>query len=122
MWNYPEPTSYAPIIRKAIDIVREKKGQYHILVIISSGQISRSEDLSPTEMSPQEKSTVDAIVAARFDFMKHFKTLRLLKNISFSSNFPLSIVLVGVGDGPWEVMKALDDFIPTRKFDNLQVF
>jgi hypothetical protein len=39
--------------------------------------------------------------------------------IVFCSDFPLSIVLVGVGDGPWDDLIHCND--NRRRFDNFQV-
>ncbi|KAK8995903.1 hypothetical protein V6N11_076157 [Hibiscus sabdariffa] len=94
------PTSFAPIINAAIDIVDSSSGQYHVLVIIADGQVTRNPDVPHGRLSPQEQATVDSIVAA--------------------SHYPLSIILVGVGDGPWDSMKQFDDNIPHRAFDNFQ--
>ncbi|XVF61051.1 hypothetical protein PTKIN_Ptkin08bG0098000 [Pterospermum kingtungense] len=94
------PTSFAPIIRAAIDIVDRSNGQYHVLVIIADGQVTRNPDIPRGRLSPQEQETVDSIVAA--------------------SRYPLSIILVGVGDGPWDSMQQFDDNIPQRAFDNFQ--
>lgn len=84
------PTSFAPIVNQAIQIVQESGNDFHILVIIADGQVSQS----------CRKETVDAIVAA--------------------SRLPISIIMVGVGDGPWEEMVNFDDKLPTRLFDNFQ--
>ncbi|CAM0955899.1 unnamed protein product [Alopecurus aequalis] len=94
------PTSFSPIIEMATTIVEQSGGQYHVLVIIADGQVTRSVNTEFGQLSTQEQMTVDAIVQA--------------------SEFPLSIVLVGVGDGPWDMMKEFDDNIPTRCFDNFQ--
>ncbi|KAK9182046.1 hypothetical protein WN944_025187 [Citrus x changshan-huyou] len=94
------PTSYAPVVEAAMDIVEKSGGQYHVLVIIADGQVTRSVNTGDGELSSQEQKTIKSIVAA--------------------SSYPLSIVLVGVGDGPWEDMQKFDDKIPAREFDNFQ--
>uniref|UniRef100_A0A5B7B1K9 Putative E3 ubiquitin-protein ligase RGLG2 n=1 Tax=Davidia involucrata TaxID=16924 RepID=A0A5B7B1K9_DAVIN len=94
------PTSFAPIIEMAMTIVEESCGQYHVLLIIADGQVTRSVNTQHGQRSPQEQKTIDAIVKA--------------------SKLPLSIILVGVGDGPWDMMREFDDNIPARAFDNFQ--
>ncbi|XP_019437213.1 PREDICTED: E3 ubiquitin-protein ligase RGLG1 isoform X2 [Lupinus angustifolius] len=94
------PTSFASVIDAAIDIVERSNGQYHVLVIIADGQVSRNPGTPHGKLSPQEQATISSIIAA--------------------SHYPLSIILVGVGDGPWDEMQQFDDNITERLFDNFQ--
>lgn len=83
------PTSFAPIIDKAIELVKRTR-EYTILLIIADGQVDgRCKD-----------ETEAAIVRA--------------------SAHPLSILIVGVGDGPFDLMETWDDELPARRFDNVQ--
>lgn len=59
------PTSYAPIVDAAVDIVEGSAGQFHVLVIIADGQVTRSVNTSQVELSPQEEKTINSIVNAR---------------------------------------------------------
>lgn len=94
------PTSFAPLINHAMRVVIQSGMQYHILVIVADGQVTRGVDQEPGTYSAQEEATRDAIAVA--------------------SLLPLSIVMVGVGDGPWEIMREFDDQLPARQFDNFQ--
>jgi E3 ubiquitin-protein ligase RGLG len=81
------PTSFAPSIRHAMEIVKQT-GTYHILFIITDGEVN--------DTGETEKAIVEA------------------------STYPLSIVIVGVGDGPFDLMDKYDDELPERECDNLQ--
>ncbi|KAH0854851.1 hypothetical protein HID58_037112 [Brassica napus] len=87
------PTSFAPIIERAMTIVEESGGQYHVLLIIADGQEVTTQHGG---LSSQERKTIDAISVSIIDS------------------------LVGVGDGPWDTMRQFDDNIPARAFDNFQ--
>lgn len=84
------PTSFAPLINQAIRHVFHNGMQFHVLLILADGQISAS--------CMQE--TQNAIVNA--------------------AKFPISIVMIGVGDGPWNAMQYFDDSLPAREWDNFQ--
>ena len=91
------PTSFAPAIEKTIAIV-EATGEFTICLIIADGCIDSASAL---------KASKDAVVRA--------------------SKYPISIIIVGVGDGEpgrseserWEQMNHFDELLENRCFDNL---
>ena len=43
-----------------------------------------------------------------------------MEAIVYASNYPLYIVVLGVGDGPWENLRNFHQRIPTRRFNNFK--
>ncbi|XP_024047250.1 E3 ubiquitin-protein ligase RGLG5-like [Citrus clementina] len=98
-----------------------------MLTEIHTQKVTRSVETGYGQLSPQEQNTINAIAKAR---LSSFRTLLVFyasgdlsishsKDLSiFSIEYPLSIVLVGVGDEPWDVMHNYDNNIPSQAFDN----
>lgn len=82
------PTTFAPMIKQAIEICKADPKQLYILVILTDGDVS--------DIDLDTKALVEA------------------------SNYPLEIIAIGFGDGPFKTMKILDDKVKGRKFDNFQ--
>ncbi len=92
------PTTFKPLIDQTINLVIESGYQYHVLIIVADGLISRN----------CMAETQEAIIRA--------------------SHYPMSIIMIGVGDGPFDKMQEFDDNLKAYadshgqdyKFDNFQ--
>ncbi|KAJ4975097.1 hypothetical protein NE237_000203 [Protea cynaroides] len=109
-----------------IDIVEKSDGQHHVLVIIADGQVMTTtfHFLSPSSFYiwsiPGININGRIVMVSKVKKGRSKQEEETFKSIVTASSYALSIVLVGVGDGPWDEMKRFCDNIPGRKFDNFQ--
>ncbi|ETI38688.1 hypothetical protein L914_15060 [Phytophthora nicotianae] len=108
------PTNFAPIIYHAICQVKASE-KCQILVIIADGQVT------------SKKETSQAIVeASRYALCMlsprscHFFFFCSFSHLIFRTacENATAIIVVGVGDGPWEEMEQYKSTLPKRNFEN----
>jgi E3 ubiquitin-protein ligase RGLG len=86
------PTSFAPAIHKTIELVKAAKArELTICLIIADGV--------PGNTSAAARAATEAAIVE-------------------ASKYPVVVVIVGVGDGPWGGMDHFDDSVKGRRFDN----
>ncbi|KAA0149988.1 hypothetical protein FNF27_07975 [Cafeteria roenbergensis] len=90
------PTSFEGVVRFAIDqAIRTRR--FHTLLIITDGQINDEKEVSdPSAPGKWRRTepTIEALIEA--------------------SQYPIEVIIVGVGDGPWDAMEALDDELKAK--------
>ena len=90
------PTNFAPLIKEAIKIVKKKR-DYHILLIITDGDVV-------------SKVETGKFATHHFSFSHSLSFSSQANAIVEASSYPLSIVCVGVGDGPFDLMASFPFF------------
>ena len=93
-------SGFAPLIRRGVEHCHRNPRALHILLILTTNGMADVKTVPHLEEKCRlaREETTKAILAA--------------------SEVPLSIVAIGVGDGPWGVYEAFNDHLHWRKFDN----
>lgn len=71
------------------------------------------------EITEREQQYHILIIIADGEVTSISDTKNAIVEASYS---PLSIICIGVGDGPFDLMKSFDDDIMDREFDNVSLF
>mmetsp|Transcript_25122 Transcript_25122/g.51087 ORF Transcript_25122/g.51087 Transcript_25122/m.51087 type:complete len:282 (+) Transcript_25122:123-968(+) len=96
--------------------------------------LQRYNEIAPTKVLAAECNFA-AVIRSAIETVKELRAYHILvivttgqvtnreateKAIVEASKHALSIVAIGVGDGPWDIMQFFDDEITSRVFDNFQ--
>ncbi|KAF1784733.1 Copine [Phytophthora cactorum] len=106
--------SFVPVLHEAIKMVKKTR-RYHILIIISNGHI---DDPAMARRAIVEASEYPICTWLKRLCIVYFSIVMVTNSCNVVCS--LAIVMVGVGDGPWTIMREFDDQLPERRFDNFQ--
>jgi E3 ubiquitin-protein ligase RGLG len=101
--HFAGPTSFAGPIRFAMAEAERHPDRLSVLIIITDGAINDA----PLRWH-NGKSVVD---------LERSPTVQAIQD---AAALPLFILIVGVGDGPFDQLLVLDDYLPARRVDNVQ--
>ena len=124
------PTSFAPIVRKALELVRRDQDAE---AGTRSPPLAHSRSSSASSFSagmgvgmggvggggaPRGGSTFYVLLILADGQVT--ATRETEAAIVEASRYPLAIVCLGVGDGPWDEMRRFDEGLPQRAWDNFE--
>lgn len=96
------PRSFAPAIRATVDVVRRQPTlRHHVLVLITSGVPASEEE---TRAAVAEAATWP-ICTLQAGYFKHDQAC---SSNNVRAPHHIAIVVVGVGDGPWDAFEAIE--------------
>jgi E3 ubiquitin-protein ligase RGLG len=109
-------------------IIPLRKGSYECEYEPREGFPADIQLMGPTDFAPAIYQAIETVKAAGnayhivliFTDGEVVNVSSTARAIVEASNYPISIVVVGVGDGPFSTMETFDDELKERRFDNLQ--